>query len=41
MKMNEGVAERVGRAQAFSRSEWSLEKEGMEKGVMVHIAKAR
>ena len=41
MKMNERVAESVGRAQAFSRSEWSLEEEGMEKGVMVLIAKAR
>ena len=29
------------RGKAFSRSEWSLEKEGMEKGVMVQIAKAR
>jgi hypothetical protein len=41
MKMNERVAESVGRAQAFSRSEWSLEKEGMKKEEMVHIAKAR
>ena len=40
-EMNERVAESVGRAQAFSRSEWSLEEEGMEKGVMVYIAKAR
>jgi hypothetical protein len=41
MKMNKRVAESVGREQAFSRSEWSLEEEGMEKGVMVRIAKAR
>jgi hypothetical protein len=41
MQMNERVAESVGRAQAFSRSEWSLEQEGMERGVMVRIAKAR
>ena len=39
--MNERVAESVGRAQAFSRSEWSLEEEGMERGVMLSIAKAR
>jgi hypothetical protein len=40
-EMNERVAESVGRAQAFSRSEWSLEEEGMEREVMVTIAKAR
>ena len=40
-EMNERVAESVGRAQAFSRNEWSLEEEGMEKGVMLTIAKAR
>ena len=39
--MNEKVAENMGRAHAFSRSEWSLEEEGMEKGVMLNIAKAR
>ena len=39
--MNERVAQREGRAHAFSRSEWSLEEEGMERGVMVSIAKAR
>ena len=31
----------MGRAQAFSRSEWSLEEEGMESEVMLTIAKAR
>jgi hypothetical protein len=40
-KMNERVAESVSKAQAFSRSEWSLEEEGMERIVMLTIAKAR
>jgi hypothetical protein len=40
-EMNEKVAESVGRTHAFSRNEWSLEEEGMEKGVMLSIAKAR
>ena len=40
-EMNEKVAESMGRAHAFSRSEWSLEEEGMEKEVMLNIAKAR
>ena len=40
-EMNGRVAASVGRDHKFSRSEWSLEEEGMEKGVMVHIAKAR
>ncbi len=40
-EMNEKVAESVGRAHAFSRSEWSLEEEGMEREVMLKIAKAR
>ena len=33
--MNEKVAESMERAHAFSRSEWSLEEEGMEKEVML------
>jgi hypothetical protein len=40
-EMNERVAESMGRAQAFSRAEWSLEEEGMEKEMMLKIAKAR
>ena len=40
-EMNERVAESVGRAQAFSRDEWSLEEEGMDEGVMLSIVKAR
>ena len=39
--MNERVAESAGRAHAFSRSEWSLDEEGMEKEVMLNIAKTR
>ena len=39
--MNEKVAENVGRAHVFSRNEWSLEEEGMEKGLMLNIAKTR
>ena len=41
MKMNERVAKKVGRTHAFNRNEWCLEEEGMEKGVMLNIAKAR
>ena len=40
-EMNERVAESVGRANAFNRNEWSLEEEGMDKGGMLNIAKAR
>jgi hypothetical protein len=40
-EMNENVAKSVGRAHAFSRSEWSLEEEGKEKNVTLTIAKAR
>ena len=40
-EMNKRVAESVGRELAFSRSEWSLEEEGMERGAMITIAKAR
>jgi len=40
-EMNKRVAERVGRVDMFSRSEWSLEEEGMERGMMLTIAKAR
>ena len=40
-EMNESVAKSVGRAHAFSRSEWSLEEEGKEKNVTLTIAKAR
>ena len=39
--MNKRVAQRVGRVDMFSRSEWSLEEEGMEREVMLNIAKAR
>ena len=39
--MNKRVAESVGRELAFSISEWSLEEEGMERGAMITIAKAR
>ena len=39
-KMNERVAESVGRAHAFGRSEWRLEEEGIERDVMLNIAKA-
>ena len=31
----------MGRAHAFSRDEWRLEEEGMEREVMLSIAKAR
>ena len=31
----------MGRAHAFSRDEWRLEEEKMERGVMLTIAKAR
>ena len=41
MKMNGRVAKQVGRTHAFNRNEWCLEEEGMEKGVMLNIAKAR
>ena len=41
MKMNERVAKEVGRTHAFYRNEWCLEEEGMDKGVMLNIAKAR
>jgi hypothetical protein len=40
-EMNRRVADSVGRAQAFTRNEWSLEEEGMERGVKLSIAKAR
>ncbi len=40
-EMNEEVAKSVGRTHAFSRNEWSLEEEEMEKKVMLNIAKAR
>jgi hypothetical protein len=40
-EMNKRVAERVGRKQEFSREEWCLEEEGMERQVMLNIAKAR
>jgi thioredoxin-related protein len=40
-EMNKNVAESVGRAHAFSRSEWSLEEEEMEEKVMLTVAKAR
>jgi hypothetical protein len=40
-EMNRRVAESLGRAHPFSRNEWSLEEEGMEKKVMLNIAKAR
>ncbi len=40
-EMNEKEAKRVGRTHAFIRNEWSLEEEGMEKEVMLTIAKAR
>ena len=40
-EMNKKVAESMGRTHAFSRFEWSLEEEGMEKEVMLNIAKAR
>ena len=39
--MNENVAESIGRAHGFSRSEWSLEDESMEEGVILKIATAR
>ena len=39
--MNRRVAESVGREQEFTRNEWSLEEEGMERGVKLNIAKAR
>jgi hypothetical protein len=40
-EMNRRVAESVGREQEFTRNEWSLEEEGMERGVKLSIAKAR
>ena len=40
-EMNKKVAENMGRTHAFSSSEWSLEEKGVEKEVMLNIAKAR
>ena len=40
-EMNAKVAERAGREQAFSKEEWRLEKEGMERKEMMIVAKAR
>ena len=40
-EMNKRVAERMKRDELFSRDEWSLEKEGMEREEMLNIAKAR
>ena len=36
-----GWQKKVGRTHAFNRNEWCLEEEGMDKGVMLNIAKAR
>jgi hypothetical protein len=40
-EMNRRVGESVGREHAFTKNEWSLEEEGMERGVKLSIAKAR
>ena len=41
MDMNEKVAQRLGRAEAFSRQEWRLEVEDMEEQEKMSIATAR
>jgi hypothetical protein len=40
-EMNRQVALSVGREHEFTRNEWSLEEEGMERGMKLSIAKAR
>ena len=41
MEMNEKVAQRLGRAETFSRQEWRLEVEDMEEQEKTSIATAR